>query len=250
MTDLELIIDFHRNTERQGPGSVSDTLRALDFTDLAARDNPQIADIGSGTGGQTITLARHTNAQLTAVDFSIEFLEDLKTNAERAGVSNQISTLTVSMEELPFEKQSLDAIWSEGAIYNIGFEAGVRQWKDYLKPGGFLAVSEITWITLSRPKELEDFWQQAYPEIDLASNKIKQLEDNGYVLTGYFYLPQESWLKSYYAPLEAKYSEFLKRHNNSDGAQRVVKEYEDEIAMYHKFKEYYSYGFYVARVKG
>jgi hypothetical protein len=31
MTELELIIDLHKNSERQGPGSENDTLKAIDF---------------------------------------------------------------------------------------------------------------------------------------------------------------------------------------------------------------------------
>ena len=37
MTEIELIIDLHKNTERQGPGREKDTLRALDLIDLAEK---------------------------------------------------------------------------------------------------------------------------------------------------------------------------------------------------------------------
>ena len=36
------------------------------------------------------------------------------------------------MDTLPFAAGSLDAIWSGGAIYNMGFESGVRQWRRFL----------------------------------------------------------------------------------------------------------------------
>ena len=45
------------------------------------------------------------------------------------------------MDELSFDDESLDAIWSEGAIYNIGFEHGVHTWRRFPKPGGILGVS-------------------------------------------------------------------------------------------------------------
>lgn len=35
MTELELIIDLHLQTDRQGPGSKEDTLRALEFVGLS-----------------------------------------------------------------------------------------------------------------------------------------------------------------------------------------------------------------------
>ena len=34
MTELELMIDFHKDAERQGPGSYSETLKALSFIDI------------------------------------------------------------------------------------------------------------------------------------------------------------------------------------------------------------------------
>jgi len=67
------------------------------------------------------------------------------------------------MDDLPFKEGEFDLIWSEGAIYNIGFENGLKKWKDYLKAGCYLSVSEITWITQTRP---EEFWKAEYPEVD------------------------------------------------------------------------------------
>ena len=140
------------------------------------------------------------------------------------------------MDGLPFNNEEFDIIWSEGAIYNIGFENGVKKQKDYLKIGGYLAVSEITWITNYRPKEIEIFWTKEYPEIDIASNKIKILENNGYSLVGYFYLRQDSWIEGYYKPMEGRFEAFLERNNNSELAKKVIKENKAEIELYQKNK--------------
>jgi len=37
-----------------------------------------------------------------------------------------------NMENLPFQNEELDLIWSEGAIYNIGFERGLNKWRKFL----------------------------------------------------------------------------------------------------------------------
>jgi len=42
-------------------------------------------------------------------------------------------------------------------------------------------------------------------------------------------------------------SAFLKRNENSDLAKKVVQDYRSEIELYLKHKDYYSYGFYIAR---
>ena len=84
-----------------------------------------------------------------------------------------------SMDDLPFAEEELDLIWSEGAIDNIGFARGIDEWRKFLKPGGFLAVSEASWFTRERPEEIDRYWHDAYPEIDLVSTKVGQMEQAG-----------------------------------------------------------------------
>lgn len=247
MTEIELMVDLHKTLERQGPGSEADTLRALALTDISEGKNLQVADIGCGTGGQTLTLARATGAEITAVDLFPEFLEILEDNAQKEGLQDRIKTVAGSMDSLNFENASLDLIWSEGAIYNMGFERGVREWGQYLRPGGYLCVSEITWITAARPPEIEAFWNAEYPEIDRASEKIRILESSGYTLAGYFTLPDKSWTQHYYQPLEQAFEAFLERHGHSQPAMRVVASHREEIGLYQKYGDNYSYGFYIAR---
>ena len=69
------------------------------------------------------------------------------------------------MDNLTFDKNSFDVIWSEGAIYNIGFEKGLSLWRNYLKDNGYIAVSEISWLIDTRPEEIQQYWVNAYPEI-------------------------------------------------------------------------------------
>ena len=74
VTELELIIDLHKNSDRQGPGSENDTLKALNFLKLPTDQNLKVADIGCGSGGQTISLAKNINGKIIAVDLFPEFL--------------------------------------------------------------------------------------------------------------------------------------------------------------------------------
>ncbi len=247
MTELELLIDFNKNSERQGPGSSLETIKALNFINISKDQKLKVADIGCGSGGQTITLAKNIEGQITAVDLFPDFLDELNLKAEELGFQEKIKTVEKSMEDLPFDNEEFDIIWSEGAIYNIGFEAGIKKWKNYLKSGGYLGVSEITWTTNSRPKEIEEYWNEEYPEIDTASNKIRILEENGFSLVGYFILSQNSWIENYYKPMEKRFSAFLEKHNNSEMVRNIVEEHKEEIRKYKKYKDYYSYGFYIAK---
>jgi ubiquinone/menaquinone biosynthesis C-methylase UbiE len=247
MNEMDLLIDLHKEGQRQGPGSDKDTLRALSFVDFEHDQPLKVADLGCGTGAQTLVLAESLNAHITAVDVFPDFLQKLNTNAEKRSVADKISTLQQSMENLPFGNQEMDLIWSEGAIYIMGFEKGVKKWKQYLKPGGYMALSEITWTTQTRPKEIEEHWNQEYPEISTASKKIKILEENGFSPVGYFYIPPSSWIENYYQPLEARVPAFLERHGHSKVALDIVAAERDEYQKYGKYQNYLSYGFYIAR---
>jgi len=79
----------------------------------------------------------------------------LRQRAIQQGVAECVTTVKGSIDALPFASGELDLIWSEGAIYNIGFENGIAQWRRYLKPGGVLVVSEIIWTTGTRPLKIQ-----------------------------------------------------------------------------------------------
>ena len=132
---LELIIEYHKDNERQGPGSEEATLKALSYIpDL--NEETKILDIGCGSGGQTITLAKNTKAHITAVDMMPQFLETLIKKAKENNLIDRITAKEMLMDNLTFDENSFDVIWSEGAVYNIGFEKGLTLWRKYLKDNG------------------------------------------------------------------------------------------------------------------
>ncbi len=247
MEDLELLIDLHKCANRQGPGSDAETERAIGLAGLDKNVELKIADIGCGTGAPTLTLARLLNAKITAVDFLQDFLDVLAVKAQEAGVKDQITPLCAAMEALPFEDEELDVIWSEGAIYNIGFKKGITDWRRFLKPDGWLVVSEITWLTNSRPSEIQDHWNAIYPEIDTASAKMSVLEASGYAPIAYFVLPERCWLENYYQPMRSSFDDFLSRNGNSIEAQAIVAAESQEIELYEKYKDKFGYGVYIAK---
>jgi SAM-dependent methyltransferase len=246
---LTLLTDLHLSNLRQGPGSDAATLRALFLAGVDAALPLRIADIGCGTGAASVCLAQHTKARITAVDFLPAFLETLTARAKQAGVADRITTLDADMGDLPFEEQQFDVLWAEGAIYNIGFAAGLQAWRKFLTQGGVLVVTEITWLVPEGdvPQELREHWQREYSEIAPASVKIQQLEESGYTPIGYFPLERECWMEEYYEPLRAGFAAFLERNSNSGEAQAIVAAEEAEIALYERYSEYYSYGCYVAK---
>ena len=238
MDELRLLLDLHGDGPRQGPGGNRETSLAVALSGLKGATGLRIADIGCGTGASTLVLARELDAHITAVDFLPDFLDRLEDAAGRSGVADRIITLSASMESLPFAPAAYDAIWSEGAIYNMGFAAGIEAWKRYLKPGGILAVSELTWLTGQRPPGLQAHWETEYAEVDTASAKMAVLERLGFSPIGYFPLPEYCWLDNYYRPMQRCFPDFLARHEHSEAARAIVAAEEDEISLYERHKAF------------
>ncbi|MEO1130923.1 MAG: class I SAM-dependent methyltransferase [Planctomycetota bacterium] len=247
MTDLELLIDLHVRNDRQGPGGDDETQRAIDIARLDRQRPLHVADIGCGCGASSLVLATSLNAHVTAVDAAPPFIERVGRRAAAAGVADRIDSIVGDMTVLPFEEGQLDAIWSEGAIYNMGFEAGLRSWQKHLRPGGIIAVSELTWTTAQRPPDVEDHWTREYPAITTASSNMRTIEDLGYEPLGMFFLDRHCWETNYYAPLAAQFPGFIERHAESDTAMQIVAEHETEIDLYRRHGGWFSYGFFIAR---
>lgn len=247
--DFNFICDFFLNTERQGPGSPEVTKKALSFIDNLT-DQSRIADLGCGTGGQTMVLAQHAPGHITGLDFFPGFIDRFNTNAAKLGLQDRVEGIVGSMDNLPFVEEELDMIWSEGSIYNIGFERGLKEWRKYLKPGGYIAVSESSWFTEERPDEINDFWMESYPEINTIPNQIAQIMEAGYSPVATFIEPQTCWTDHYFAPLAKARECFLAKYPGSQMAEEFVKMSYREEELYAKYKEYYGYTFFIIKKIG
>lgn len=244
--DFNLICEYFSCVERQGPGSPEVTLRALSFIDNLT-DNSFIADIGCGTGGQTMVLAQHAPGHITGLDLFPGFIDILNRNASRLGLQNKVKGIVGSMDKLPFREKELDLIWSEGAISHIGFERGLHEWGKFLKIGGYVAVTDATWFTEKRPAEIHNYWIAHYPEIDTIPNKVAQIQKLGYIPVATFILPTTCWTENYFAPLIKAQDMFLEKYAGNKTAEKFVELQRLDAELYRKYKEFYGYAFYIAK---
>lgn len=114
--NFDLLVDLHEGNKRQGPGGDEQTSLALELSGLDRSKPLVIADVGCGTGSSTVMLAENLNASIVAIDLFESFLDVLSGEAQKRGVAGKIKTVACSMEDLPFDEESLDAIWAEGSI--------------------------------------------------------------------------------------------------------------------------------------
>ncbi len=244
--DINIICDYYATIERQGPGSPDITRKALSFIDNLTEES-KIVDLGCGTGGQTMVLGQSVPGKITGIDLFPKFIDLFNQNAANLNLKEKVKGVVGSMGNLQFRDEELDLIWSEGAIYNIGFERGINEWKRFLKTGGYLAVTEASWFTEKRPDEINDFWMDAYPEIDTISNKVAQMQKAGYIPVATFILPESCWIEHFYTPQVSARKKFLKENAGNMAAEGFIANQQHETQLYYKYKEFYGYVFYIGK---
>lgn len=245
-TFVDLLLEAHIGLKRQGPGSYEAMKKAISFLP-EPETIKKIADLGCGTGSQTIMLAKHFSGEITGLDLFPDFVEKLNKKAKKYNIDDRVTGVAGNMEDLPFEKNSFDLIWSEGAIDNIGFENGMRYWRDFLKKGGYVAVTCPTWLTEEHPEEVERFWKEAGSNVDTAESNIAIMQNAGYKFISAFALDGNCWTENYFIPRKKAIDRLCKKY----GDCQTMKEYaginEKEVELYEKYGEHYGYVFYIGK---
>ena len=244
-----LFFEIFNGLPRQGPGDAASTRRALAMVPGVGTDT-RVLDLGCGTGAQTLVLAQSTAAGIIANDNHQPFVEQLKDQARALGIGDRIDARVGDMCRLDFATESFDLIWCEGAIYVIGFDAGLREWRRLLAPGGHLVVSEVCWATPDRPAECAEFWAREYPAIRETSALVAVIDECGYELIGNFAIPPSAWWDDYYRPLQEHVTAFRRRHQGEPDADDLANHVQREIDIWHSYAAYYRYEFFVMHKTG
>ncbi|MCE5338895.1 MAG: class I SAM-dependent methyltransferase [Methanomicrobiaceae archaeon] len=245
--DDSFIFTIFEGLPRQGPGSNDCTRKA--FSMLAdIPPQPEILDIGCGSGMQTVELARISpGCRITAVDIHQPYLDGLARRAASAGVEERITTLRASMDSLPFPDASFDVLWAEGSIFVVGFAEGLASWRRLLSPGGYLCLTEAVWFTASPSPEAAAFWNECYPAIKTVPENRAVIEGAGYEVVATFPLPASAWWDDYYTPLDKQLDGLRTATAGDPDAEAQIEFAEREIAVYRKHAGEYGYEFFVLR---
>ncbi len=245
MERMDYFLQIYGTLPRAGPGSDELTRKAFEMMSHVP-ESPRVLDIGCGPGMQTVELLRITTGTVVALDLFPDMIARVKAKAASAGVSDRLKTLELDMNEMDFPGASFDVIWSEGAIYFLGFEGGLRKIREFVKPGGYVAVSEAVWLRSDPPPEVIEFWKD-YPEIDTVANKLVVIDRIGYEPVGHFVFPPGAWTEQYYDPMEKRIAEKEAEWKDSPDAVAVLEEARSEIATFRRNPDCFSYAFFVMR---
>lgn len=244
-----MFFELHTGLPREGPGDDATTRRVLEAAG-SLPGKPDVLDIGCGPGAQTLVLARETRGHVNAVDAHQPFLDELSRRARDAGLSDAIKPVRASMTALPFASESFDLIWSEGAIFIMGFEAGLRAWRGLLRPGAVLVVSEVTWFSEAPPEPARAFWADAYPSMQTMDQNRAAVERSGHERIAEIVLPRESWFSDYFDPLERRIEALAAERPDDAALQRFLEGERAEIDIVRRYGDSFGYVFYVMRKSG
>lgn len=196
------------------------------FHMLPELDKPCILDVGCGSGVPTLELARLSQGEIIGIDIHQPSLDRLTRKIKEAGLSDRVKVMKGSMVNMDFPDESFDIIWSEGSIFAIGFERGLKEWRRFLKPDGFLAVHD---------------------EIGDVTGKLEQISSCGYDLLEYFTLNENTWWTEYYAPLEKRINEMRTEHADDPGTLAELDSDQREIDLFKKNPGRYCSVFFIMK---
>jgi ubiquinone/menaquinone biosynthesis C-methylase UbiE len=241
---VTLFREIHTGLPRESPGDAASTRRAF-RTIRGLPAAPRILDVGCGPGAQTLDLAAVTAARICAFDIHRPYLDEVRARVQAGGVAGRVQLVQASMLAMPFAAESVDVIWAEGSIYIAGFEPALRGWRGLLRRGGFMAVSELSWLEPDAPEEPRAFWNRHYPAMHTIEQNVAAAKDSGFDVIDSFTLPESSWWADYYSPMEARLSALRARYSNDAEALATIESSQSQIDLYRRFTPYYGYVFYV-----
>ena len=242
----EVFYEIFSNLPRQGPGDVCvslEALKSIPFSDSEIR----MADIGCGTGFQTLYLAQHLKGSVLAIDNYQPYLDELQQNAQAVGLDSIISVQLGDMDALDLPLSHFDVLWSEGAIYITGIKNGLQNWRKFLKPQGYIVFSDICWLKPNPPADLVDFWNSEVPGMMDVRQIQELIEETDYTLIKEFLLPASSWVNNYYYPLSLNVARLRIKYQHEPDKLEVIETVQHEIDIFNKYSDYYSYKFFVVK---
>lgn len=238
----------HEGLQREAPGDDASTLSALTrLGPLPPR--PRVLDLGCGPGGHTLALARALpDADIVAVDLHAPFIDRLRREVAALGLASRVHPRVADFGALDEEPGAIDLVWSEGAIYHLGFGTGLRRWRPLLRPGGAMAITELTWLgpPETRPAEAVAFWAAAYPAMTTIAANRAAAEDAGLQVLATFTLPERAWA-AYYEPLAARVDALRDEAEADPALAAALAETTAEIELWRRCGAHYGYVFYLLR---
>jgi SAM-dependent methyltransferase len=166
------------------PGGAEEVREIVRGLDLVGKT---VLDIGFGTAGPAILLARDLGADLVVgVDVEEPLLRRAKAMVAAAGLADRVDLQLVAPGPLPFEDASFDFVFSKDSIIHIPDKAALfSEIGRVLKPGGVFAASD--WLRGEGPEAeaaLAHMGGHLHFEMATASQTEAELRASGFESVG------------------------------------------------------------------
>jgi ubiquinone/menaquinone biosynthesis C-methylase UbiE len=194
---------------------------------------------------QTVELAKISNGKVIALDIHQAFLDLLMEQAKKYRVAEKIIPKNISMLDMDFEEKTFDIIWSEGALYLMGFQNGLKRCYELLRNKGYLAVTELVYTVSDPPPQVMEYFEDEYPDIKNIGENIETIKEEGFSLISNFTLPESSWLNNYYLPIENELPRLFRKYQGNEVALTIFEGFRNEVDLYRKYSRFYGYEFFI-----
>lgn len=234
---LSPFFTLHSELPREGPGDADAPLWAARRGQV--RNGARIADIACGPGADIGALLNAVpGSTVTGIDRQAHFVA-----AARARYAGN-RRVEIHQGDMAEPGGPYDFIWCAGALYFLGVEAGLRQWREALAPEGVVAFSEPVWFTDDRPQAAQDMWAD-YPAMTDRKGILAQVTAAGYRALGTRPVSDAGW-EAYYGPKEARIAK-LRAEDPGAELARILDQSETEIACWRAHRDICGYLMVVAR---
>ena len=242
----EIFFEIYETLPRQGPGNRACTLKALALC-RELPPSPVVLDLGCGVGGQTFHLAEQTAGSIIAIDHHAPFIERMRVAVDERGLAARIQPVVGDMASPGLAPGSIDLIWSEGALYNLGIENALGTCHELLRPGGHVAFTDAVWRVDHPPPDVKASFDFDYPTMGRVPDVLAAIERVGLALVGHFTLPDEAWWDDFYAPMERRVVELRGKYAGDAAVLAVLDQIAQEPELHRRHSATYAYEFFVAR---
>lgn len=122
-----------------------------------------ILDMGSGYGGGARSLAQRFGCKATGLNISEVQNVYAKERTDNAGLSDKVDIVWGNFEDMPFEDDTFDLVWSMDAMLHSGHrEKVVSEVARVLKPGGHFLFTDILQAENATQEELSEVLQRIH----------------------------------------------------------------------------------------
>jgi SAM-dependent methyltransferase len=122
----------------------------LRFADqVGAGEGSRVLEVGSGSGGPAVYLARERGCRVTGIDINENGVRNGARLAEVRGIADRVTfEVADASKPLPFPSASFDAVLSNDAMCHLSNRLEVlTEWHRLLRPGGRMLFSDAMIVT-------------------------------------------------------------------------------------------------------